>query len=235
MATWVTHLMIADRVLKQNPNLKRHEFCIGNIAPDCNQENADWTAFTPPREVTHWMSAGRKTAGDAERFYSEYLEKRREMGASGEEMSFLLGYYAHLVADGEFQRMIRDEARVAAIWERIKDHPILKEKAAGMPETWDSVKKLIGKEERAKDMDTLEAEYLERRPDSGYLTEILGLTAFPDYLDYLPKGAIVRKIGIMGTLPQKRAGEYPFIALSREEYDTFLDRATELVLEGISR
>lgn len=56
MATWVTHLMIADRVLQRIPELKKHEFCVGNIAPDCNVENDDWTSFTPPRELTHWMT-----------------------------------------------------------------------------------------------------------------------------------------------------------------------------------
>lgn len=50
MASWVTHLMIADGVLTQFPELDRRGFCVGNIAPDCNVENADWTAFTPSRE-----------------------------------------------------------------------------------------------------------------------------------------------------------------------------------------
>ena len=59
MATWVTHLMIADSVLQHIPSLDRRGFCVGNIAPDCNVENEDWTAFTPSREVTHWMQGER--------------------------------------------------------------------------------------------------------------------------------------------------------------------------------
>ena len=59
MATLVTHLMIADGVLERLPSLDRHGFCVGNLAPDCNVENEDWTAFTPPREVTHWMQGER--------------------------------------------------------------------------------------------------------------------------------------------------------------------------------
>lgn len=35
MATWVAHLMIADGVLKQFPELDRRGFCVANIAPDC--------------------------------------------------------------------------------------------------------------------------------------------------------------------------------------------------------
>lgn len=38
MAEWVSHLIVADRVLERLPQLKRHEFCVGNIAPDCNRD-----------------------------------------------------------------------------------------------------------------------------------------------------------------------------------------------------
>lgn len=39
MATWVTHLMVADQVFNKIRGLDRHGFCVGNIAPDCNVEN----------------------------------------------------------------------------------------------------------------------------------------------------------------------------------------------------
>lgn len=51
MATWVTHLMVADEVIKKIPSLCKHEFFVGNIAPDCNVENEDWISFIPSREV----------------------------------------------------------------------------------------------------------------------------------------------------------------------------------------
>ena len=70
MATWITHLMIADGVLERIPNLDRHGFCVGNIAPDCNVENEDWTAFTPSRE--------RKKASDCDAFCGEYILKRKD-------------------------------------------------------------------------------------------------------------------------------------------------------------
>ncbi len=65
MAEWVSHLIVADRVLERLPQLKRHEFCVGNIAPDCNIPNEDGTDFIPPRKVTHWITGERKTAADA--------------------------------------------------------------------------------------------------------------------------------------------------------------------------
>ena len=234
MATWVSHLMIADRVLAAIPELDRQAFCVGNIAPDCNVENEDWTQFVPSREITHWMSKERKVASDCERFFDEYIARRKQCVYTIEELSFLLGYYAHLIADAEFQRYIREPARVASAWMRIKEQPLLAEKANDMPEDWDSVKKLINKSERMKDIYTIEAEYLENNSKSGYLTEILGLSTFPDYIDYLPEGAIVRKIGVMGYLPKKEEGTFPFVVMTREEYETFLDVATEKVIGGIT-
>lgn len=235
MATWITHLMLADRVLAAIPKLDRHHFCVGNIAPDCNVENENWTQFVPSREITHWMSAERKTASDCDRFYEEYIENRKEKIDTIQEMSFLLGYYAHLIADAEFQRYIREPARVSASWARIKAHPLLAELSKDMSETWDSIKKLINKNDRMRDIYTIEAEYLEKHPNSGYLTEILGLKSFPDYIDYLPKGAIVRKIGVMGYLPKEEPGGFPFIAMTREEYATFLNTAAEQIIHSITR
>lgn len=132
MATWITHLMIADRVLEAIPELDRQGFCVGNIAPDCNVENEDWTEFVPSREITHWMSADRKIATDCDRFYNEYIASRKEEIDTEQEMSFLLGYYAHLIADAEFQRYIRETERVSLAWERIKEHPVLSQKAKGL-------------------------------------------------------------------------------------------------------
>ncbi len=232
MASWVTHLMIADSVLDNVSSLDRRGFCVGNIAPDCNVENEDWTQFTPSRAVTHWMSAERKTASDCDRFYKEYIENRRREIKTDEEYSFLMGYYSHLITDAEFQRFIRDEDRVASVWKRIKGHPELLEKSSGMPENWDSVKILINNKDRMKDIYSIEADYLERHPESGYFTEILGLTTFPDYIDYLPDGAIVRKIGVMGYIPRKEISVYPYIGISKEEYGYFVDRATKLVMEA---
>ncbi len=233
MSTWVTHLMVADEAIKLLPTLRRHEFFVGNIAPDCNVENADWTSFTPSREVTHWMGGGRKTASDCDRFLHEFIERKENLDIK--EASFLLGYYAHLITDAEFQRFIRDEARVKTAWDRIKKHPILREQADGMEETWDSVKLLISGRERMKDIYALEKEYLDKNPDSGYLTDIINLTEFPDYIDYLPPGAIARKVKVMGHIPKKEDSLYPYIGISREEYGFFIQRATALVVEAIER
>lgn len=234
MATWVTHLMIADTVLKETPSLDRRGFCVGSVAPDCNIENEDWTAFTPPREVTHWMNGNRKIAADCDRFLNEYLLPRmQQKELSNEEYSFLLGYWAHLVEDAEFQRYIRDEDRVRASWSRILAAPDLCRQAEALPATFDSVKLLIPKAERMRDIFAIEAKYLSDHPSSGFLTEIIPLTDFPDYIDYLPHGSIVRKIGVMGKLPVTDDKPLRFLAISREEYALFVQTASRLVIDGI--
>ena len=219
MATWVTHLMVADEVIKKIPSLCKHEFFVGNIAPDCNVENEDWTEFTPSRKVTHWMQGQRKQASDCDAFYEEYIAKRKDRIGSSEEYAFLMGYYAHLITDAAFQKMIRDENRVKAVWKRIKENKNLREQSEGMEETWDNAKKLIPKRVWVGHIYSVEAEYLKGHPDSGYLTEILTLREFPDYIDYLPKGAIVRKIGVMGKLPEINENLGEWIAITREEWE----------------
>lgn len=229
MANWVTHLMIADGVLQALPQLDRRGFCVGNIAPDCNVENADWTAFTPSREVTHWMLSEKKLAADCHRFCEAYILPCRAPRAS-EEYAFLLGYYAHLIADAAFQALIRDEERVRAMWRRIKADPQLARQSAGYTEDFDSAKKLFPKAARMREIHGIEAAYLRAHPDSGYLTEILPLKHFPDYIDYLPPGAIVRKIGVMGYLPADESDAEP-IVISREEYGAFVESTVGLVVE----
>lgn len=231
MATWITHLMIADGVLERIPNLDRHGFCVGNIAPDCNVENEDWTAFTPSREVTHWMQGERKKASDCDAFCDEYILKRKDKIKSAEEYAFLLGYYSHLITDAAFQAMIRDEDRVREVWMRIKADEELSAAGTGMDETWDSVKRLIPKKDRISEIYAMEAEYLNNYPNSGYLTEIIPLKSFPDYIDYLPQGSIVRKICAMGYLPDLDKSINKFITMSKNEYTIFVEDTIQLVVK----
>ena len=234
MAEWVSHLIVADSVLESLPWLDRRGFYVGNIAPDCNIPNADWTAFTPSRQVTHWMGTQRKAASDCVRFCNEYIMERAERIASEEELSFLFGYYAHLITDAELQRTTRDEARVAAAWARAKRIPEILEKATGMAETWDNFKLLVPDSEiRKRDFYVIEREYLDAHPGSGYFTEIKDLERFPDYVDYLPKGAIPAKVKLMYYMPSLEEGPFPFMAFSREEYTGFLDRAVMLSTTAI--
>lgn len=222
--------MIADAILDRFPTLDRRGFCVGNIAPDCNVENADWTDFTPSREVTHWMQGERKQASDCDAFYDEYIIKRKADIHSREEYAFLLGYYSHLITDAAFQAMIRNKDRVRAVWKRIKADAAWSAASAGMDETWDSVKKLIPMEIRMQEIHVIEADYLATHPNSGYMTEILPLESFPDYIDYLPRGAIARKVKIMAYLP-KTDKTLNYICISQSEYTAYVEDTIQLVIQ----
>ena len=230
MASWITHLIIADEILKRIPTIDRRGFCVGSIAPDCNVENEDWTEFIPPKSVTHWMAGPRKRLSDADRFYGECIGNRwNEIGA-GEEYAFLLGYYAHLLTDAAYELMVRNEKRVQAAWVRIRRDEILNRASAGMEETWDAIKHLITRREIKRSIMWYEAEYLQEHPDSGYLTELLPLKEFPSYLDYLEPGCIVRKIGVMGHIPEKSGKEPEWIAISQEEYSAYIADTVKLIV-----
>lgn len=54
MATWITHLRVAENILKRF-KLEENEFLAGNIAPDSGVPNENGSGFNPPKEITHWL------------------------------------------------------------------------------------------------------------------------------------------------------------------------------------
>ena len=117
MANWISHLMMVDKLYAMGIDLDERGFIVGNIAPDCNVENEDWTKFTPSREITHWMRGESKLTADYEGFFKEYIKGKGFL--SNEHKAFLWGYYSHLVTDVEFQKFIRDEIGRASCRERV--------------------------------------------------------------------------------------------------------------------
>lgn len=47
----------------------------------------------------------------------------------------------------------------------------------------------------------------------------------------VPQGCIVRKIGVMGYLPEPDKSIYKFITMSRDEYANFVDDMIQLVVQ----
>ncbi|WP_425448807.1 zinc dependent phospholipase C family protein [Dethiothermospora halolimnae] len=233
MANWITHLRIVDNLFKKGIDLDEKGFVIGNVAPDCNVENEDWTKFTPSREVTHWMKKKRdKLSADYEGFYNKYIEGLQF--DSCEKISFLLGYYSHLITDVQFQKFVRDDERVKNIFCRVKNRESLYERVKGYPENFDTLKEVFGKQNILTDIHTQEYNYLKNNPKSKYNTILKKVKEFPDYLDYFPKGAIIRKIGIMTEgfkLEEKRK---EFIFFTEKELNHFVDGTSNLIYELIS-
>jgi len=79
MATWFTHMRIAEHFMNIDDHLNCVDFLVGNIAPDCGVPNENWSKFTPDKNITHWRLDGEKI--DAENFKDAHVV-RNENGFS---------------------------------------------------------------------------------------------------------------------------------------------------------
>ncbi len=230
MSAWVTHIIIADKLLEKL-DLDRKGFIVGNVAPDCNVENEDWTEFTPPKEVTHWMSGKSKLTADYEGFFNKYI--RDNEIESREQYAFLLGYYSHLITDVEFQRFVREENRVKNLFKRIKNNTKMNEKIQGYPEDYDTIKKVFGGKNAFYDIYIQEYNYLENNTDSSYNTILRNISSFPDYIDYMPKGTIMRKIGIMANELNIQEPRKDFVFFTEYEFSDFIEETSNIIYKLI--
>lgn len=228
MANWITHTIIADKVLEKLSFPDKKGFCIGNIAPDCNVENEDWTAFEPPREMTHFMSGKSKLTADYEKFYDLYVRKKKF--SSDEHYSFLLGYYSHLMTDVMWVEYMHNEDRVRVCFDRIKAHSEMRKELSGLPEEYEVVKQVFGRKCFLNDAAEIEHRYIAKNAHNSYNEIVRKTTNFPDYLDFLPAGAIARKIKIMAYEPPEAVEEKKLIFLTEEEYRQFVDDTSRRIL-----
>ena len=62
MATWLSHMRIAEFFMNIDNQLNCIDFLVGSIAPDCGVPDKDWKNFTPGKHITHWQLDGKKFA-----------------------------------------------------------------------------------------------------------------------------------------------------------------------------
>lgn len=219
MANWITHTRMADRLLEKGLAADETYFIIGSVAPDCNQENEDWTSYIPPREQTHFMQGKSKLTVDAEGFFDRHVKH----ASTPLWHSFCMGYYIHLVMDRAWQRWIRDEKRVAASFCRLKAVPEMAQKLQGLPETYDTLKQLFGRT-RIRDVERLEQMYVQAHPGCSFERILRKNAPFPDIPGFLP-GAVNRKIPIMAPPVPDAPIETAFLFFSPEEYENLMQDA----------
>ncbi len=85
MATWLTHLRVAERVSEQIDVFDRSLFFAGSIAPDSD--------IFP--DISHWCTSGDKTTCDVQGFYIKYISGHTQ----AIDTDFYWGYYVHLLTD----------------------------------------------------------------------------------------------------------------------------------------
>ena len=93
MATWITHLRLAENLLTMIGGLDAHQFAIGNIAPDSGIPDEKWEKFDPPSQVTHFRISDHAHWPSADlEFYRRYLISL-DQAEDKARFSFLLGYF----------------------------------------------------------------------------------------------------------------------------------------------
>ncbi len=123
MATWITHLRIADEYLKRGLIPYPKEFSLGSVAPDCGYGEKDsYGDFSPPPEVTHWAPGGIKLYCEYWKFASTYLSGKERNA----DYCFYLGYYVHLITDIMWSMMVYLPSTIKYEKEFKKDPDFLK-------------------------------------------------------------------------------------------------------------
>lgn len=104
MATWLTHLRIAEKIKERIPGISLPYLMIGSIAPDSGTPDEQQRNYNPPKELTHFKTVinGNKNKIDLEAFYNKYLAPSKIINRSDKTRSFLWGYYFHLIADSHW-------------------------------------------------------------------------------------------------------------------------------------
>ena len=208
MATWITHMRIAEYFMKLDERLDSIEFLVGNIGPDCGKPNEDWSKFTPDGSITHWKSDGKNI--DAEDFRQKFVH----LGEAGYD--FYLGYYFHLLTDILFHQNIYQQ--------KIKE-PLYYEGLDKDPNFIWTIK---------KDWYGQDFIFLLSNPDSVFFKRFQHIKDFENtYFDFYPDDAFIRQIEYITdaylTTDVDTKREFPY--LSKTEMDTFVDATIEFLEE----
>lgn len=212
MATWGAHIRIAEQLLRLDESLDPAHFLVGNVGPDCGVPNEDWSAFSPPKPVSHWMNAQGRI--EPERFRDAWLVKPAggDAQGGGERHAFLLGYYAHLLTDLAWGRMYHDKKANHPMYRPLHDDPAFIWK---IKEDW-------------YDLDHL---HFRKRPHGMFHTVFLKIESFPDYLPYYPQGGIARQVRYIQQYYARpeRDLDREYVYLTEAEMDRFVAETSETV------
>ena len=229
MATWGSHFRIAENILKKYAKLNRKFFAIGNVGPDCGLPNKDWSAFTPPKEISHFATnkmnnfLGLKTdkfiLSDI-KFFTEYLGGHDIISFQGDR-SFLLGYFVHLITDNLWNYYIMKP---------LKEN-YLKELQKNLNYIW-NVK---------RDWYDLDKIYITEKKESLFWTDFLEAEYNEDFLECLPREGVQRQLEFIKKFYQISKEEYlrisnkEFVYLEKKEMDSFIQNSTNVILEVIKQ
>ncbi|MBN2659390.1 MAG: zinc dependent phospholipase C family protein [Spirochaetales bacterium] len=206
MATWITHLRIADRLLNSMPIKNDIEFIVGNIGPDCGVPNEDWSRFDPPGEVSHWRLVDK--AIDYKAFYKEHCINRTS--------DFYLGYYVHLLTDFLWAEIVYQRKRRQYEKELKADRNFI----WTMKEDWyDLDKKFLNENNLPAYNEFIQIKEFKNR-----------------YLDFYSENAFSSKIKFITEFYESRDRKLnrDFAYLTEKEMDDFVDEGYARIIEDLS-
>ena len=210
MATWIAHLRIAENILNKGYDLETIPFTIGNIGPDSGVPNEDWSSFTPPKKITHWLDDTNKINPKA--FYEKYLINSG-LKQDKASYSFILGYYVHLLTDIEWSKLYTEKKKETLYKEGLDKDPKF---------IWTIKKDWYG----------LDFLYLKNNPNSLFFTVFKNIVDVPDYLDYFPKNAFEMQVKYIKEyyLGENEETKENFIYLNEKEMDDFILNTSETIM-----
>ncbi|MGB7604037.1 MAG: hypothetical protein WBL93_01035 [Lutisporaceae bacterium] len=110
MATWLTHLRIAEKIKEKIVDIRLSYLMLGSIAPDSGVPDETYRNYNPSKEVTHFATKEKEMEGksiiDLEGFYEKHLAPSKILTRSDNTRSFLWGYYFHLITDDKWIEFI---------------------------------------------------------------------------------------------------------------------------------
>jgi len=213
MATWIAHLRIADKILKELP-YKRLEFLAGNIGPDSGLPNEDYSRFDPPKSVTHFLDENKRdhpaSKISSSLFYDNHLQN--------DITDYKIGYYAHLITDVRWSILLVNQRKENPdLYKQLKEDPSF---------IWEIKKDWYG----------LDFKYV-YEINSDIFNEFMTIKAVPDHLDYFPKGALdIQLKNIQNYYSDK--GQWPQgqgIYLKEKEMDTFVEETALYIIEKLKK
>ncbi len=209
MATWGLHIRIAEALLEKGYDFNEEKFLVGNIGPDCGQPNDDWSKFDPPTEISHWIDCKQI---NPENFYNKYLKKENE---DLEMKSFYIGYFVHLLTDNLWRNKIKLKKRSDENYAELNTNEKF---------IW-TIK---------KDWYDLDHLYFRDNPESIFHRIFKNVEEFPNYLDYYPKGAVIRQVKFITNyyLNPSDNLDRKYLYLNKEEMNIFVNESLN-TLESI--
>jgi hypothetical protein len=214
VATWITHIRIAEGLLGFIPGLSPEEFTLGSIAPDSGIPDEKWEKFTPDAAITHFKAPDQAPHRCADLdFLRQYLRGGDILDPAG--LSFRLGYFCHLVTDN--YHYIRIGGPTQQQWQA--------QFKADRNFIWEVKKDWYG----------LDFLYLAAHPDSIFFTHFIHAKPTQTWLDFLPLDALQQRVEYIQKYHQDekeyqeaRSGrEYQY--LSQADNDAFVDESIELL------